>query len=84
MSNLVTWAMSKFAKNPVPSGPDFATLEPSGDIADFNARWDWINHASTGMWWLWVGTPLNTQLQWVEVPLTTYATNYANIPPIIK
>ncbi|MGH7951534.1 MAG: hypothetical protein ACREFE_06405, partial [Limisphaerales bacterium] len=84
MSNLVTWGMSQFAKNPVPGGPDFITLEPSGNIADFDARWDWITHSGNGVWPLWVGTALTTQLQWVEIPLTTFATNYVNIPHVIQ
>jgi hypothetical protein len=84
MSNSVTWAMSEFAKNPVPSGPDFITLEPGGNIANYPDRWNWITNSSNGMWPLWTSTPVNTQLQWVKVPLTTYATNYAIILPLIQ
>ena len=84
MPSWVTWGMSQFAKNPVPGGSDFITLEPSGNIADYPDRWDWITHSTTGMWPLWVGTSLDTQLEQVEVPLTTYATNFVNIPPIIQ
>jgi hypothetical protein len=79
-----TIVMSILAKNPVPSGPDFTTLEPDGNIANYPDRWDWITHSGNGMWPLWIGTPLDTQLEWVEVPLTTYATNFMNIPPIIQ
>jgi hypothetical protein len=80
----VTAIMSLLAKNPVPGGPDFATLEPSGSIAIFNDRWDWIIHSSNGMWPLWISANSATQLGWVAVPLTTYATNYILIPPVIQ
>jgi hypothetical protein len=33
MPSFVTWGMSQFAKNPVPGGLDFITLEPSGNVA---------------------------------------------------
>jgi hypothetical protein len=79
----VTTIMSVFAKNPVPTGPDFWTLEPNGNIANFNDRWDWITHAGNGMWPLWIATQTSTQLQWVEIPLIVNAMNYALISPVI-
>jgi hypothetical protein len=82
LNPMVTWGMSQFAENPVPGGPDFITMEPGGNIGDFNARWDWINHPTTGMWWLWLGTPLNTQSSWVQILLTTRAADYALFPSI--
>jgi len=84
LAPIITWGISQFAENPVPGGPDFEALEPGGDIANYPDRWDWITHSGNGMWPLWVGTSLNTQLQWVEVPLTTYANNFIYIPPLIQ
>ena len=82
LSPLVTWVMSQFAENPVPNGPDFMTMESSGNISVFNDRWDWITHPTTGMWWLWLGASSSTQLNWVQIPLVTRATSYALFTPV--
>jgi len=84
---LVTAGMSFFAKNPISGGPTFVSMEPFGNIANYPDRWDWISHpyvsaSNTGMWPLWVGTSLGTQLGWVEIPLKTRAVGYTTFTPV--
>ncbi|HEY3762622.1 MAG TPA: hypothetical protein VGN23_12825 [Verrucomicrobiae bacterium] len=77
-----TTLMSYLAQNPVPDGPSFESLEPSGNIADYDSRWDWITHSGDGMWWLWLATGQNTQLEWVGTPLKARANSYATFTPV--
>jgi len=72
-----TTLMTKLAKNPVPNGPDFLTVVPSGNIADYDNRWTWITDSGDGMWPLWVGTDATTQKAWVITSLKNRAVGYS-------
>jgi hypothetical protein len=77
-----TSLMSILAKNPVLGGPSFSSLEPSGNIANFSDRWDWItrpysNTVNTGMLPLWLHEPASARLQEVGQLLRTRALQYS-------
>jgi len=72
--------MSIFAQNPVVGGPSFAALEPSGDIANTDTRWDWVsrsytNIGNTGIFPLWLHESASTRLLDVQQSLLYRAQN---------
>jgi len=78
----VSWMFSLLAKNPVPSGPDFQDVVPSGNIAAFDDRWQWITNAGNGMWPLWMGKSEAQRLQFANRVLTSYADTFNLLAPL--
>ncbi|MGH7989791.1 MAG: hypothetical protein ACREDS_06370, partial [Limisphaerales bacterium] len=75
-----TSLMSIFAQNPVVGGPSFSSLEPDGNIATFDDRWDWVSRSytspsNTGIFPLWLQESPSTQLGDVEQLLLYRAQN---------
>jgi len=72
--------MSILAKNPVLGGPSFSTMEPSGDLANYPDRWDWVsrsytNIGNTGIFPLWLHESASTRLLDVQQSLLYRAQN---------
>jgi hypothetical protein len=74
--------MSVLAKNPVPTGTNFSTLFPSGNLCVFNNRWSWITNNAGGIWPSWVAATSSTRSGWVNVPLINRAASYALVSPV--
>lgn len=75
---VTTSVMSILAQNPVLGGPRFSLLEPSGNIANFSDRWDWITRTytssvNTGMLPLWLHESPSVRLQDVGQSLLSRA-----------
>jgi hypothetical protein len=78
----LTSLMSIMAQNPVTGGPSFSSLEPSGNIANFSDRWDWITRpytstANSGMLPLWLRESSTAQKQDVNQDLMSRALPYS-------
>jgi len=76
--------MSILAKNPVLGGPSFSTMEPSGDLANYPDRWDWVSRSytsitNTGIFPLWLHTSATSRLVDVKTPLLTRALNFSYV-----
>jgi hypothetical protein len=80
IGGVITNVMSILAKNPVPTGSSFTNVVPSGNLCAFPDRWNWITNSAGGIWPNWVATDPTTQSGWVDIPLTTRATNYTLLP----
>src|SRR5207253_1700659 len=70
----ITPLMSVFAQNPIFGGPDFFSLEPFGDIADFIDRWDWVSRSyssisDTGVIPLWFHETAASRMNDVQMPM---------------
>ena len=52
-----TFFMSQLTKNPIPGGKAFVEFAPTGNIANFDDRWNWIQgDANEGMYYIWIGS----------------------------
>ncbi len=78
----VSWLFSLLAENPVPGGPDFQAVVPSGNISVFNDRWQWITNTGNGMWPLWMGKSETQRLQFSNRVLTSYADTFNLVAPL--
>ena len=83
MGSVITNVMSILAQNPVPTGTNFLTVVPSGNLSTFVDRWNWITNSAGGIWPNWVAAPPTTQSGWVNIPLKTRAANYTFLPLFI-
>lgn len=70
-------AFSWLTRNPVPGGPAFQAVIPSGNIAVFNDRWAWITDPVQGMWLLWTGKSYSQRAALANPPLRTGAAGFA-------
>jgi hypothetical protein len=75
-----TSVMSILAQNPVVGGPSFATLEPSGNIANTDDRWDWVSRSytsisNTGIYSLWLQESPTSRMNDVQQSLLYRAQN---------
>jgi hypothetical protein len=77
----LTHFLTIFANNPVPTGTNFTTVVPGGNICVFNDRWKWVTN-SAGIWPPWITASPTTQSAWANIPLTTRANTYATYPPV--
>jgi hypothetical protein len=80
MGAIITNFMKILAQNPVPTGTNFLTIAPGGNLCAFPDRWNWITNNAGGIWPSWVAASPTTQSGWVNIPLTTRAANYAILP----
>jgi len=78
----IAWMFSLLARNPVPLGPDFQSVVPSGNIAVFNDRWQWITSSGNGMWDQWMAFPEAQRLQFSNRILTDYADTFNLLAPL--
>jgi hypothetical protein len=76
----ITNVMSILAQNPVPTGTNFITVVPGGNLCAFSDRWNWITNSAGGIWPSWTATDSTTQSEWVNTPLKTRAANYTTLP----
>jgi hypothetical protein len=79
---VASWLFSVLAENPVPLGPDFQDVVPSGNIATFNDRWQWITNPGNGMWPLWMGESEAQRIQFSNRVLTSYADTFNLLAPL--
>jgi len=82
MGSIITNLMSVLAKNPAPTGTNFSTVVPGGNICAFSDRWNWITNSAGGIWPAWTAASTTTQSGWVNIPLTNRADGYAAFPPV--
>jgi hypothetical protein len=80
MGSIITNSMKILAQNPVPTGTNFLTVVPGGNLCAFPDRWNWITNSTGGIWPSWVATDPTTQSGWVNIPLKTRAANYTALP----